>query len=429
MGAHGITGAKVASPRLFLHLLPPVSALVVAFGCTPAGPEPSSSGESSRSKTEMAGSELHRWDVIDHISRWKTTVLATEEPDVATKAGYVHVRVRAADLRPVDCFFYDSPIITGQALVRLLNAAEIGIDYQTVEVEAIGIAANNPLVVIKAPFREEEGAGRGTLFVGVVPRVKVPVVCSHESSSSGTLLSTLRSVAEEFTPASDFSLDSLAEGELLLVFELWTIYREGRPIGFRQWRAATNSSGKISTLEIASLLESEGAKLRATDVRVSEHADHQGLHLSDWLELVDGELSARAALQREQPGAGTQQEAAEKWSYRVAGLSDRGPVQSTIHSAVPFESSYFAHEEIVQAQAHGGEAEFPSFLPNFELSQATKIHYKRLPSDAPLDGAKGELQVGSSVFELGWEDGQLTSRKERNSGLESKLSLRLSGPL
>src|SRR5690606_31107058 len=131
-----------------------------------------------------------------------------------------------------------------------------------------------------------------------------------------TLLSTLRSVAEELTPASDFSLDSLAEGELLLVFELWTIYREGRPIGFRQWRAARNSTGKISTLEIASVLESEGAKLRATDVQVSEHADHQGLHLSDWLELVDGELSARAALEREQPGAGTQQEGAEKWSYR-----------------------------------------------------------------------------------------------------------------
>lgn len=376
--------------------------------------------------TGTASSELLSWDVIDRVSRWKTTVLATEEPEVVTEAGYVHVRVRAAHPRPVDCFLYDSPIITGQALVRLLSAAEIGIDYERVDVETIGIAANNPLVVLKAPFVEEEGSARGTLFVGLVPRIKVPVVCSHEATSSRILHSTLRSLAEGLAPESDFFTDSLAEGELPLVFELWTIYRGERPIGFRQWRAARNSSGEVSTLEIASLLESQGDELHATDVRVSEHADEQGLRLSDWLELVDGELHARAALERV-PGA--EQGETKQWSYRVAGQSVQGPVQVTLHSAVPFQSSYFAHEELTQAQAHGGELEFLSFLPNFDVRQATELHYKRLPSDPPLEGAKGELQVGSSVFELSWENSQVTSRRERKTGIESRLSLRLLGPL
>lgn len=422
--------------RLFLHILPPISALLVAFGCTSAGPEPSSPSESRRSQTPGAGSSaLQPWDVIDRVSRWRTTVLATEEPEVVTQPGYVHVRVRAADPRPVDCFLYDSPLITGQALARLLNAAEIGIDYETVAVEAIGIVANNPLIVVKAPFREEEGGGRGTLVVGVVPRVKVPVVCSHESTSSELLQATLRSLAEKLAPSSEFSSDSLAEGELLLVFELWTIYRDGRPIGFRQWRAARNSTGEISTLEIASMLESQGKRLRATDVRVSEHADERGLRLSDWLQLVDGELSARAALERVQPSTGAELKEPEQWSYRVASLGDQGPVETTLHSAVPLRSSYFTHEELGRAHAHGGEVEFSSFLPNFaqggggKVSQATQLRYKPLLSEAPSKRTKGQLRVGASVFELAWEDSQLASRKETSSGLESRLSLRLFGPL
>lgn len=427
--AHGITGENVVSPRHFLHILGPISTLMVAFGCTPAGSEASSPGESHRSRaTGTSSSEIRSWDVIDRVSRWQTTVLATEEPKVVTEAGYVHVRVRTADPRPVDCFLYDSPIITGQALVRLLNAAQIGIDYETVEVETIGIAANNPLVVVKAPFREEEGDGRGTLFVGIVPRVKVPVVCSHEGKSSQVLHATLRSVAEGLTPLSDFFTDSLAEGELPLVFELWTLYQGERPIGFRQWRAAKNPSGEISTLEIASVLEPLGANLRATDVRVSEHADEQGLRLSDWLELIDGDLHARAALERLPPLPGSEQGQLKQWSYQAAGLGAQGPVQATLRLDAPLQSSYFAHEELARAQAHGGEVEFLSFLPTFDLKQATQFQYKRLPSGPSVEGPRGELQVGSSVFELSWEGGQLTSRKETNTGIESRLSLRLFGP-
>jgi hypothetical protein len=311
--------------------------------------------------------------------------------------------------------------------VRLLSAAQIGIDYESIEVEAVEVAANNPLLLVKARYREEGGA-RGRLFFGLVPRVKIPLLCTHEARTSESLRATLRQMTEGLTPSSDFSSDSLATGERLLVFELWTFYREGRPIGFRQWRAAKNSNGEISTLEIASFLESKGAEVVATDVRVSERDDARGLRLSDWLFLVDGEVRARTALERvDSTATAAEQGAAEMWTYRVAGLSDEGPFEITLGPAQALHSSYFAHAELIRAQKTGVQVEIPTFLPSFSARSATQIVYAPSLPDASTARHAGTVNVGSSVFSLSWEDGQVMSRTDLESGLEARLSVRLFG--
>jgi hypothetical protein len=388
-------------------------------------------------------STLSSWDIVDRAARFKTKVFASEEPEVITQPGYVHVRVRTADIRPVDCFLYDAPIITGQALVRLLRAAEIGIDYQRIRPEAVLRSGNNPLVVLAANYREEDSGEKdsgepGKLFVGLVPRVKIPIVCSHEATTSSSLRKTIDSLSRGLEPSSDFSVDSLALGEHLQVFELWALYREGRPVGFRQWRAAQNEAGELSTLEIVSLLGAKEQDLTAIDVRVSEREDAEGLLLSEWLELLDGEPHGRAALTRVPQEPAPEGGGAARFSYRVLGLGQSGPVEKTLTASEPFRSAFFAHEEIQRVEGSGGETEFLSFFPNYHLDQGTRLHYRA----SRLLGAQkvGELEVGDSHFELLWERGQVTRRRElsratdtrrrseEGGGIESRLLLRLPEP-
>lgn len=410
------------SQRLLLPFLALISALLVAFGCTPWVSETSPRGERNRSSTGAIGeSAMRLWDVIDRAARWQTKVTALEEPEVVTQPGYVHVRVRTPDPRPVDCFLYDSPIITGQALVRLLNAAEIGIEYQGMALEAVLLSAKNPLVILSASYQQEDKGPKGTLFVGIVPRVKIPIVCSHEAKSSRSMKATIDRLSRGLEPESDFSSDSLAEGETLLAFQLWAIFRNGRPIGFRQWRAAKNKAGEVSTLEIASLLESRDKTLTATDIRISERADAEGVLLSDWLELLDGELHVKAALERLAPESSPEAEGGALFSYRVAELGPEGPVASTLTTTEPIRSSFFAHQEFSRAEASGGETQFLAFLPSFQVSQATRLHYRAAPRGGASKERRGELEVGDSSFELVWEGGQLTRRRETRSGIESRL--------
>lgn len=429
----------------------PMALLLMACACTQGVTQTSLADERNRRSSGSAReSRLVSWDIIDRAARFRTRVLAAEEPEVVTQPGYVHVRVPTTDSRPVDCFLYDSPLITGQAFVRLLRAAEIGIDYERIRLEAVLLSGKSPLVVLEATYREERGA-LGKLFVGLVPRVKIPLVCSHEGSSSANVRETIESLSSNLEPASDFSVDSLAEGEKLRSFELWALYREGRPIGFRQWRAAQNDAGEISTLEIASLLEPVGREITATDVRSSEREGAEGvLRLAEWLELVDGELHARAALEYVPEESALKEGDGARFSYRMAGLGPTGPFEKTLTVSEAFRSSSYVQEEIVRAEVSGAEVQFQSFLPNFRLDQGTRLHYRSsrvlgTPEARAGDGKVneieanqaeeraraggrlevGELEIGDTRFELMWEDGQFTRRRDKSGGIESRLLLRL----
>lgn len=371
----------------------------------------------------MGSRDLLLFDVIDRATRWKSSVRAVEEPSVTTHAGYVHVRVEVGGTRPVDCFVYDAPLVTGQAVTRLLSAAQIGIHYDRVELEAVETVANNPLVVVRADFTDDETRARGRLFVGLVPKVKLPVVCSQEASSSDAMRATLHQLTAEMVPPSDFSVDSLAEGERLLVFELWTLFEGERPVGFRQWRAAEHPSGRVSTLEIASILESRGPSLVTTDVRISEATDDEGLVLSDWLELVDGETHARAALERS-PGARDEAESSQAFTYRVGGVGPQGPVTGDLQSETPLRSTYDEYLGLRHAQARGESFEMRRYLPHEHSAEPTLIRYR----SGPEGTQEGRLEVGSDVFELSFdEEKMLESRRQLETTRSSRLALRLLG--
>ncbi len=351
---------------------------------------------------------------------------------MTTHAGYVHVRVDAGEARPVDCFVYDAPLVTGQAVSRLLGAAEIGISYEKVQLLDVASIAKNPAVFVEARFVEEDTGTKGSLFVGLVPKVKLPIVCSQEARSPRAVREALRDLGERTTPASEFSVDTLAPAEELLVFELWALFDGDRPVGFRQWRAARDPGGQVSTLEIASLFESHGRRLSTTDVRISERADKDGLFLSDWLELVDGRLHARAALERlsdddtvsDAPGAaaGPENQSAA-FSYRVGGVGTQGPVLTTFGSPRPLRSAYDEYRKLLRAGASAEGSTMVRFLPH--MSPTEPVLVARLPTGK--DGPDVRLRVGERVYDFNSEAALPVARQELGSTQRAELLLRVPG--
>jgi hypothetical protein len=372
--------------RLFL-------AIFLAFGCT-VRPSGSSSRASQASPSRVEPRAAGDWEVIDHAARWATKVRAIAEPGIVTHPGYVHVTVDVGDENRVSCFVYDSPIVTGQAVLRLLRAAESGIEYTNIAMTQIIEVANHPFLTLQVGYvttMPPHGV-KGVLHLAVSPRVSQPVICSQERSRTSERFFALASeFVQNMTPAPQFSSANLQDGEVPLVDEYWVYDAGGAPSAFRIWRARRLKTGQIVAVELSSQFELQRGELRATDTRVVEYEDDRGLLAAEWLSVLNGDHTATVTLRRKDD-SGSQAADARTFEYQFTSAGVDGPSQGAFSVEGALLSTYGLFG-LMRAGTDAISREGFRYVPPLNLSGPTRVAWQG-------EGDRGMLRMGSEEFQV-----------------------------
>jgi hypothetical protein len=376
----------------------------MTLGCT-VQPPPSSLGAPGDSGAAKTAPNTKRWfEVADHASRFRTRVNSASEPRITTEAGYVRVLIALGAREEINCFVYDQPIVAGRAVARLLAAAESGIRFERIVPLSLSRVAMSPLVHLRAEYitTMEPRGRRGEIKLAVSPRVRFPLVCTHEAlGNEAEFARVVGDFAENLQPDSLFARDTLARGEAPLAEELWVRTAE-RTLAFRQWRAARGVEGDISTLEITSTFESVGEGLRVSDVRVAERTDEEGLVFSEWLEMQDADKEVGARARRVGSAKGA-------YRYEVSGSATNGAWNANFSSEEPLSSSFELFLGQMSPPPPERKTLFFLYEPRNKSGERTEVvqHF--------TDEGASRLEVGETVYELTLGDDHLPRKKSASA--------------
>lgn len=312
--------------------------LIALQGCT-AGRSVSSPQEqegANRRDIPSEVGELPQHPVADRAGRFEASIEGLSPPEIRTEAGYVRLIADLGTEQPLNCFVYEAPIEAGQAMTRLLRAAEMGIDFTRMDVRSVSIVGDAPLIVLHAHYRttDEETPRNGLLKVALSARASHPVVCSHEEPR---LLASFERIVggflESLVPKSDFARAGLAPSDVPLLSETWILSHAGRPVGFSEWRVAQLSGDKVHSLRVSATFLTDGDKLRTTDSVAAEASDDSGLFQGRYLDVIGTAPEIFLGLDRTS-------DSAESFSYRVQGRSRSRDIDLEFSAPTPLQTAY-----------------------------------------------------------------------------------------
>ena len=356
-----------------LRKLSCVSAAILAWGCTPAG-EPSSPQGAAEVADAAPFQPLRSFPsqrVQDPLGRWQVFVESESKPVTLDEGGFVQVSIPTSNGSTLNCFVYDVVLDSGQAVVRFLRAASVGLTFHSFQITQVEALNGAPVVFFAGDYsaqRSEESSG--TLSMMISPRLQFPIVCSHDSPQqdaafhriSRDFLETFR-VTEAASPPSTLS-------------EVWRLEDESGPLGFWFYGAYQSEDGSITSLSLSSLFRWGQGALHTSDTVAVEVQDATGLSRGRWLQMRDTEKLQEITLER-QPAEGDS--SGRPFHYRFIGEKSHKPVRGELHEQNAMQSSIYLHQ-LLEAQrrspAEGGpqlQTSWSQYIPELNLNAATQV--------------------------------------------------------
>lgn len=320
-------------------------------------------------------------------------------PETSAYPGYTRVLVDVGTEQPINCFVYDGALDPGQALTRLLRAAEVGIEFTRFEPVTVELAGGTPLVFLQAHYqRTEEPKGRGLLKLAFSPRANHPMVCTHEELRlRESFRRIVRGAVGSFHPEVDFADAGLSAGDEKVAVETWALVGEGPYRGYTQWRVARLPDGRRHELSVTTLIAVQGNRIDTVDSISAELSDEIGLVEGKWIQVEGTTPALRLELRRD-GAAGS-----ESFSYSVEGRAGLevvnreflAPALSTgfdtlqfFHQAGPFDSKGDANSAVLMR-----------YFPQLSLDRAVEVTLRKVsPNSGELvrDGANQTMALDSS---------------------------------
>ena len=377
-----------------LRKLSCVSAAILAWGCTPAG-EPSSPPGAARDAATEPFQPLRSFPnqpVQDPLGRWRVFVESESKPVILDEGGFVQVRIPTTNGSTLNCFVYDIVLDSGQAVVRFLRAASVGLTFHSFQITEVEALRGAPVVFFAGDYstqRSEESSG--TLSMMISPRLQFPIVCSHDSPQrdpafhrvSREFLNTFH-VIEASSPPSTLS-------------EIWRLEDQSGPLGFWFYGAYQGEDGSTTSLSLSSLFRWDQGALRTSDSVAVEVQDAIGLLRGRWLQMRDTEKLQEITLER-QPAEDELK--GQPFYYRFLGEQNRKPLRGELRTQDAMQSSISLHQHLEeQSRSSAEEAPQPQtswsqYIPELNVNAATQVILDQVePRLVRLRRAEKVLQI------------------------------------
>lgn len=368
-----------------------ILSLLLIVACTPQVQSASSNKGSTPSQAELQARAKSQV-VSAKGGEWTSRVVATAIPEVSAQPGYHHVVASLDSERSLNCFVYQVPIDAGQAVLRLLRAVSVGLEFEAFEPQSLELISEAPVMWFRGKYHESDTGRPGVLRVVVSPRRQFPVVCTHDQLEESKLYSAS---VREFLGALRFNKEAFEHFVEPSFYELWKLSDAEGMLGFSIFQMFEESQGVRACLEIGATFRWEGGLLRTTDRVVLENEDEVGLKSGKWLDIASTRPILQVMLERQvEPG----------FRYRSVSEINGQKVLKQFETQTPLLTSAAA---IRRFQEEGAGAErgqnfsLFQFLPAYATDQGTTSLFQFQPGGQRLMVQRGSI---SSVVELG-EDG------------------------
>lgn len=363
-----------------LRKLSCVLGAILAGACTPAAT--SSSPQVAKKVAESSAfqplANFSRQPIQDPLGRWNAELESESKPTLLDEAGFVQVNIPTQNGSTLNCFVYDVVLDSGQAVVRFLRAASVGLSFRSFQVTDVEAVGDAPLVFFAGdyiPERSEETPG--TLTMMISPRLHFPIVCSHDSPQKDAAFYRIsRDFVRSFRAVEGPSRPALLS-------EIWRVDDQNGPAGFWFYRAYQGEDGDITNLSLSSLFEWHEGTLHSSDSVAVETRDAVGLLRGRWLQMRGTEKLQEITLERSAVAAAAE---APSFSYRFLGEQNRKRVRGEIQAERPMQSSFFLHEQLQAARSLPAavkvkeQASWSQYIPEQNLEAATAVSVSVLES-------------------------------------------------
>ncbi len=218
-------------------------------------------------------------------------------PKVELLPGYTHIVSPQAEPASLHCFVYEVPFDTGQAVSRLLRAAQVGIEFESLTVSRVEAMDAAPVLFLRAGYRSTDSSSikRGLLQMAITPRWDYPVVCTFEHESS-----TFEKRVLSFL--QNFKAEQVRPMDPPFVSEVWKLSRSGVPFGFSLLRLHENEDGTGKCLEVSASVAFEKGRVKSTDTVALQESDERGVFSGKWLEIEGTSAEFSLLLERQEQG-------------------------------------------------------------------------------------------------------------------------------
>lgn len=301
---------------------------------------------------------------------------ADAKPELSAHPGYLRIVAPLGTEQPLNCFVYDEPLDSGQALTRLLRAMEDGIAFERFEVRGISVEGDAPILFLHAHYRRTDSAGRnGLVKLALSPRVPFPVMCSHEEPRLiDSFERVVTGLLASMEPRPTFARAGLGAEDRPVVVETWILEKDGKPIGYSQWRVAELPNEQTHSLVVTSTFVPEGDRLRTTDSVVVEVEDERGLLKGNWLEIVGTDPVIQLEIRRTEAKDGA-------FAFEARGRAKLEEIGTRFTSDQPLRSSVGSYRALEVLRDRGeGAVDFLQYLPHQALDGPVAVSVKRTSS-------------------------------------------------